>query len=68
MFIWLAPDMNLRDYLGQRVDASEVFCAIYQAFGVTVVKTLSVFMPLCFLQLVVHFRKALCNFLTKLYK
>jgi len=36
MFIWLAPDMNLQDYLGQRVDISEVFGAIYKAFYVTV--------------------------------
>lgn len=60
--------MNLQDYLGQRVDASEVFCAIHQAFGVTVAKSLSVFMCLCFLQIAVHFRKVLCNFLTKLCK
>lgn len=34
--------MNLEDYLGQRVDASEVFCAIHQAFGVRVAKSLSI--------------------------
>lgn len=38
--------MNFQDYLGQRVDASEVFCDIHQAFGVTVTKSLLVFMHL----------------------
>lgn len=39
MFIWLAPDINLWDYLGLRVD---VFCAVHKAFDVTAAESLSI--------------------------